>query len=691
MNQVELRRHETSINYQLDAERISRFLLFYEEGGELKYASQLKGLEDKIEIDMEDVAVYDDSGLVERMENNSMSYVSMFYRVIDDMLYNDEDVLIGENEEDVFFYHRISRFKERYPDKKVTDVFPSFLLRKYSLLLRPRGNVRIFSVRELKSVHIGALIRVSGVVTRASQVKPSIKVATYVCESCGAETYQQVDGDVFDMLEECGSEKCKIKNMRGTLILVTRGSRFIKYQSIQIQELTGDVPHGCIPRMLSVECYSSTTEKCRPGDVVVVGGVFMPKPYYGLKKLKAGLLADTYLHATSIETTKVEVQNVEVKHHSIDQMASSIAPEIFGMDDVKKILLLMLVGAPSKVREDGMRIRGDINVLLLGDPGIAKSQLLKTCVKISRRGIYTTGKGSSGVGLTASVSKDQVTGEVVLEGGALVLADRGICCIDELDKMNEVDRISIHEVMEQQSVSVSKAGINTTLNARCCVLGAANPVRGRYDTRQTVEHNVGLPCALLSRFDVLVVLRDEPDLERDANLANHITSIHLHEDSETISYNEIRAVIDEAKRLDPVLSARLSRKLGDAYVRARKDNEYVTPRYLLSLIRLSLAHSRLRLSEEVSEEDVNEALRLMETTRVPTTKRKREEVSSKRAIYNLILSLAVQSEERRYVNLNQLWSSVQGRYTVEEVEDVISDFAASGIWIRNNEELVIFN
>ncbi|AFN83691.1 DNA replication licensing factor Mcm7 [Encephalitozoon romaleae SJ-2008] len=694
MNQVsELRRFETSIDYQLDKDRLEKFLLFHEEDGELTYVNRLRESKGCVEIDMEDIAVYDESGLVNRIEGNGMSYINLLYMVIDEILLDSGEIAVGEEPEDVFFYHRVSRLKERFPEKKATDVFPSFLLRRYSLVLKPRRNTKVYSVRELRSMHIGSLVRVSGIVTKVSQVKPSIKVATYICENCGAETYQQVDGDVFDLLEECGSEKCRIRNVRGTLILVTRGSKFIKHQTVYIQELTGDIPRGCIPRTLVMECYSSLAEKCRPGDVIVAGGVFMPKPYYGIKKLKAGLLADIYLYTTSIERIGTKALNInkEIKEYPVEQMVRSIAPEIFGMEDIKKILLLMLVGAPGRVREDGMKIRGDINVLLVGDPGIAKSQLLKTCVKISRRGVYTTGKGSSGVGLTASVTKDQITGEMILEGGALVLADGGICCIDELDKMNEVDRISIHEVMEQQSVSISKAGINTSLNARCCVLGAANPVRGRYDIKQSVEHNIGLPCALLSRFDVVAILRDEPNLERDESLANHITSLHLQEEPESIPYDEIRGIIDEAKKIDPILPSHLSSRLTDAYVKARKENPYVTPRYLLSLIRLSLAHCRLRLSTEVSEEDINEALRLMDVTRIPLPKKKKEEVSSKREIYNLILSLAIEEGNRKYVRLTHLWEATKSKYSSSEVEDVISDFASCGIWIRNNEELVIFN
>ncbi|KMV65404.1 minichromosome maintenance protein [Encephalitozoon cuniculi EcunIII-L] len=694
MNQVsELRRFETPIDYQADKDRLSKFLLFHEEDGELTYANRLREAGGSVEIDMEDIAVYDETGLVGRIEGNAMSYINLLYTVVDEILLEGGDVPMGEEPEDIFFYHRVSRLKERFPEKSALEVFPSFLLRRYSLVLKPRRNSRVYSVRGLKSMHIGSLVRVSGVVTKVSQVKPSIRVATYVCEGCGAETYQEVDGDVFDLLEECGSEKCRIRNVRGTLVLVTRGSKFIKHQTVYMQELTGDIPRGCIPRTLVAECYSSMAEKCRPGDVVVIGGVFMPKPYHGIKKLKAGLLADIYLHATNIEKIGAGAPkgNEEVKAYPVEQMVRSIAPEIFGMEDIKKILLLMLIGAPGRVREDGMKIRGDINVLLVGDPGIAKSQLLKTCVKIGRRGVYTTGKGSSGVGLTASVSKDPITGEMVLEGGALVLADGGICCIDELDKMNEVDRVSIHEVMEQQSVSISKAGINTSLNARCCVLGAANPVKGKYDTRQSIEHNIGLPCALLSRFDVVAILRDEPNLEKDESLANHITSIHLHEEPESIPYDKIRLIIDEAKRINPVLPSHLSGKLTDAYVKARKESPYVTPRYLLSLIRLSLAHCRLRLSTDVNEDDVNEALRLMEVTRIPVPRKRREEVSSKRAIYNLILSLAGEEGGRRCVKLAHLWEATKDKYSVSEVEDVISDFASCGIWIRNNEELVIFN
>lgn len=675
----ELKKKKLTFKLSEDKERLKKFILFFQDGEEYKYLRALRNKNETISVEVEDIAEYDDGGLAARIEANAFSYLQLMYTIVDEILFDGDEYAIEETD-DVFLFQRISRLKELSPDKKVTDVFPGPLLRNYTLNFVPRP-MKVRGVREVGADLIGKLVRVRGVVTRVSQVRPAVKVASYICESCGTEIYQTVENEAFDCLAECFSEKCRTRKIRGTLCLITRGSKFVKSQSLQLQELTCDVPHGSIPRVLNVELHGSLTEQAKPGECLILGGMFLPRPYYGFKKLKAGLLSDVYLLCSRIEApTPSAILPISP---SIDSLISCMAPEIFGMREVKRMLLLVLAGAPVVTRSDGMRVRGDINALLVGDPGIAKSQLLKTVSKISRRGIYTTGRGSSGVGLTAAVMKDQ-TGEIVLEGGALVLADKGVCCIDELDKMNDLDRVSIHEVMEQQSVSISKAGINTTLNARCAVLAAAN-TKGRYDNRKPMEHNLGLPISLLSRFDVICILTDNPGPD-DLALAYHVTGLHLQEPDSNIDYLHIRQYIEGCKAVTPVLLRPIRDKLLEAYTRARGVPS-TTPRYLLALIRLTLAHARLRMAQETSEEDAATAIGLLELMRAPTV-RARAAVSVRKEIYDFLMSCA--DPERKFINLETVYG-MPSNYGRRDIESVIDEFKNAGIWVEEDGQLVIIN
>lgn len=507
------------------------------------------------------------------------------------------------------------------------------------------------TLRKLNAEHIGSLVTVSGIVTRICDVRPLVSVATYVCDVCGHELYQPVDAREFMPLNQCMSEVCQRNAVKGKIYLQTRGSKFERFQELRLQELPDQVPVGSVPRSITVHLRGELTRVASSGQQLTISGIFLPTPYTGYQRIKAGLVSDTYLHALSLvhdkksfaeyeqDITETELERISELSEDpevVSKLARSIAPEIYGHEDVKISLLLLLVGGVTNTIRGGMRIRGDINILLMGDPGVAKSQLLKQVATIAPRGVYTTGKGSSGVGLTAAVIRDSTTGEMILEGGALVLADKGICCIDEFDKMEDGDRTAIYEVMEQQTVSIAKAGVTTTLNARTSILAAANPIYGRYKMDRTIEQNINLAPALLSRFDLIFLLRDVPDLEKDRRLAEHILHVHKTGKHPEIEFEPfktdfLRKYISVSRSYNPFIPRELSSFICEVYAEMRRDGMDqskedlpCTPRVLLSILRLCQARARLRMQNSVNRKDVEEAIRLMRESTMSVRRRQGE-------------------------------------------------------------------
>ncbi|XP_028155509.1 DNA replication licensing factor Mcm7 [Diabrotica virgifera virgifera] len=706
-------------DYDKDKEQLKTFLMEYcvqdVSGVKIfKYSNQLTKLAHREQvamwIELDDVNDFDDD-LARAIQANTRRYSTILGDIVFDLLptFVQKDV-IAKDALDVYIEHRLmmeNRLRQPNEHREARNKFPSELMRRYEVYFQDLTTNKPVPIREIKADHVGQLVTARGIVTRCTEVKPMMCVATYTCDQCGAETYQPVNALSFMPADMCQSADCKTNRSGGRLYLQTRGSKFIKFQEVKIQEHSDQVPVGHIPRTLTVFCRGEVTRQALPGDHVAITGVFLPLLKQGFKQIMGGLLSDTYMEAHKIiSLNKMNMENSDnlltpeelatlTEDDFYTKLAMSLAPEIYGHLDVKKALLLLLVGGVDK-RPDGMKIRGNINICLMGDPGVAKSQLLGYINRLAPRSQYTTGRGSSGVGLTASVMKDPMTGEMMLEGGALVLADQGVCCIDEFDKMADEDRTAIHEVMEQQTISIAKAGIMTTLNARVSILAAANPAYGRYNPKRTLEQNIQLPAALLSRFDLLWLIQDKADRDNDLKLAKHITYVHQHSkqppmETAALDMKVMRKYISMCKMKDPAIPEELTDFIVAAYVDLRKearnsaDMTFTSARNLLGILRLSTALARLRLSNVVEKDDVNEAIRLLEMSKdslkhtLQNKGHRPPNINDK--IYALITELA--GDTKTVAVSSALEKCASKGYNPDQVDACIEEYEELNVWQVN--------
>ena len=492
------------------------------------------------------------------------------------------------------------------------------------------------SLRQINSETIGYITSVSGMVVRASEVKPLAKELVFVCPDEHQTKVVQLKGMDVKLPIVCENPNCKNRDFE----LKPEASKFIDFQILRLQELPEDLPPGQLPHYIDVTLRQDLVDNARPGDRIILTGIVrieqesvsgVQRGHSGLYRLRIeGNNIEFYSGRGPKTSRKIQREETSPEDEKLirslaqtpdiyQRLIDSFAPHIQGHSLIKEAILLLIVGSNQRVLVDGTKIRGDINIFLVGDPGTAKSEMLKFCARVAPRGLYTSGRGSTAAGLTAAVVKDK-TGIMMLEAGAVVLGDQGLVCIDEFDKMKPEDRSALHEVMEQQSASIAKGGIVATLNARTSILAAANPMYGKYDPFKNITENVNLPIPLLTRFDLIFVVRDIPSKEKDEKIARHIIDLHTPrgiDQRSVIDVDLLTKYLSFAKKGSPNLTKEAEKKILDYYLKMRnvesEDMITVTPRQLEGIIRLSKARARLLLKDKVEEEDAERAIFLIQS------------------------------------------------------------------------------
>jgi replicative DNA helicase Mcm len=589
------------------SDRVKEFLKqFKDKNGSFKYVEQIDQMMPKrasfIVVNYNDLV--SNPEIENKFNENTDEILSAFSRAIEEIL------------------------KERFP--------------QYAVKIKDDIRARIVnypvqrSLRQINAEIINKMTSVSGMVVRSSEVKPLAKELIYKCSN--DHEFQQilVKGMTLSPLYRCGKDpKCTSKEFT----IQPDKSRFIDFQIVRLQELPEDLPPGQLPHYIDVSIKQDLVDNARPGDRIILTGIVRIEQEFitgaratsGLYRLRIDGNNVEFLGGRGIKTSrKSEREEISPEDEKIikaltknpdfyERLIDSFAPHIQGHTLIKEAIMLLITGSTQRILQDGTKIRGDINIFLVGDPGTAKSEMLKFCARIAPRGLYTSGRGSTAAGLTAAIVRDK-TGIMMLEAGAVVLGDQGLVCIDEFDKMKPEDRSALHEVMEQQSVSIAKGGIVATLNARTSILAAANPMYGKYDPFKNITENVNLPIPLLTRFDLIFVVRDIPSKEKDFKIARHIINLHTPRGNDTRSLIDVDILtkyLSYAKRIDPVLTKEAEEKILEYYMKMRnvdsEDMITVTPRQLEGLIRLATARARLLMKDQVEAEDADRAIFLIQS------------------------------------------------------------------------------
>lgn len=626
------RQDENQINRLAVKNRFREFIRQFHEGNfSYRYRDQLKRHYNLrqyfLEVDVDDITSFDEV-LAEKLQKQPTEHIPLFEEAAKEVA------------------------------DEVTKPRPEGEEEVQDIQVMLNWNANPYCLRDLKSEQMSHLVKIPGIVIAASSIRAKATRISIQCRSCrnfmndlavkpGLEGYALPRKCPTD---QAGRPKCPID----PFFIVPEKCKCVDFQILKLQEAPEAVPNGEMPRHLQMYCDRYICEKVVPGNRVTVVGIYsikkggMTSKRGGREKTNVGIRLP-YLRVIGIQVDtsgpgrsaaglvgpleEDEFRHLAATPNVYETISKSIAPSIFGSIDMKKAIACLLFGGSRKRLPDGLTRRGDVNLLMLGDPGTAKSQLLKFVENCAPIGVYTSGKGSSAAGLTASVTRDPATRNFVMEGGAMVLADGGVVCIDEFDKMREDDRVAIHEAMEQQTISIAKAGITTTLNSRCSVLAAANSVFGRWDDTKG-EENIDFMPTILSRFDMIFIVKDVHDEGRDMTLAKHVMNLHMNalQTSEEqregeLSVNQLKKYVAFVRsKCGPRLGAEAAEKLKNRYVLMRtgateheretgkRTSIPITVRQLEAIVRISESLAKMRLAPFATEADVDEALRLFQVS-----------------------------------------------------------------------------